>query len=144
MSRAIDALIAFRLIKLLVTPFNKTKAYKLGIIDDKGKVLIKARDFPKAFPSYSIGPRIPTFCNNLLRLKTKRISIVYAFLPANLSLDVGSLSISLDFIQTLPLASIMPSLYALVLLKGVTNSFINLNAIKASIALLIKFVLTFP
>ena len=47
-NRAIDALIAFRLIKLLVTPFNKTEAYKLGIIDDKGKVLIKARDFPKS------------------------------------------------------------------------------------------------
>ena len=46
-SRAIDALIAFRLIKLLVTPFNKTQAYKLGIIDDKGKVLIKSRDINK-------------------------------------------------------------------------------------------------
>ena len=42
-SRAIDALIAFRILKLLVTPFNKTKAYKLGIIDEKGKVLIKSR-----------------------------------------------------------------------------------------------------
>ena len=49
MGRAIDALIAFRLIKLLVTPFNKTEAYKLGIIDEKGKVLIKARDFMKKF-----------------------------------------------------------------------------------------------
>ena len=46
-NRAIDALIAFRLIKLLVTPFNKTEAYKLGIIDDKGKVLIKSRDINK-------------------------------------------------------------------------------------------------
>ncbi len=42
-SRAIDALIAFRILKLLVTPFNKTKAYKLGIIDEKGKVLIKSK-----------------------------------------------------------------------------------------------------
>ena len=50
MGRAIDALIAFRLIKLLVTRFDKTEAYKLGIIDEKGKVLIKARDFNKAFP----------------------------------------------------------------------------------------------
>ena len=48
MSRAIDALIAARLIKLLVTPFNKTQAYKLGIIDDKGKVLIKSKDIPNA------------------------------------------------------------------------------------------------
>ncbi len=43
MSRVIDALIAYRILKLLVTPFNKTKAYKLGIIDDKGKVLIKSK-----------------------------------------------------------------------------------------------------
>ena len=40
MSRVIDALIAYRILKLLVTPFNKTKAYALGIIDEKGKVLI--------------------------------------------------------------------------------------------------------
>ena len=33
MSRAIDALIAARLIKLLVTPFERTGAYKMGIID---------------------------------------------------------------------------------------------------------------
>ena len=45
MGRVIDALIAYRLLKLLVTPFNKTKAYKMGIIDDKGKVLIKKRQF---------------------------------------------------------------------------------------------------
>jgi len=43
MSRVIDGLIAYRVLKLLVTPFNKTKAFKLGIIDDKGKVLIKSR-----------------------------------------------------------------------------------------------------
>ena len=43
MSRIIDALIAYRILKLLVTPFNKTKAFKLGIIDDKGKVLIKSK-----------------------------------------------------------------------------------------------------
>ena len=43
MGRAIDALIAFRLVKLLVTPFNRTKAFKLGIIDEKGKVLIKSK-----------------------------------------------------------------------------------------------------
>ena len=47
MGRAIDALIAFRLVKLLVTPFNKTQAFKLGIIDAKGKVLIKSKDIDK-------------------------------------------------------------------------------------------------
>jgi len=48
MSRVIDALIAYRVIKLLVTPFNKTKAFQFGIIDDKGKVLKKSRDIKKA------------------------------------------------------------------------------------------------
>ena len=47
MSRVIDALIAYRVLKLLVTPFNKTKAFEFGIIDDKGKVLKKSRDIKK-------------------------------------------------------------------------------------------------
>ena len=51
MGRVIDALIAYRLLKLLVTPFKKTKAYKLGIVDEKGKVLIKSKDFTKSFAS---------------------------------------------------------------------------------------------
>ena len=48
MSRVIDAVIAYRVLKLLVTPFNKTKAFELGIIDDKGKVLIKSRNIETA------------------------------------------------------------------------------------------------
>ena len=42
-STAIDAFITFRFLKLLVTPFNKTEAFKLGIIDARGKVLKKYR-----------------------------------------------------------------------------------------------------
>ena len=33
MGRAIDLFVTYRFIKLLVTPFEKTEAYKLGIID---------------------------------------------------------------------------------------------------------------
>ena len=51
MGRVIDALIAYRLLKLLVTPFKKTKAFQLGIVDEKGKVLIKSKEFSKSFPS---------------------------------------------------------------------------------------------
>ena len=40
-STAIDAFITFRFLKLLVTPFNKTEAFKLGIINERGKVLKK-------------------------------------------------------------------------------------------------------
>ena len=40
-SPAIDAFITFRFLKLLVTPFDKTEAYRLNIIDKRGKVLRK-------------------------------------------------------------------------------------------------------
>ena len=43
MGRAIDTLIVFRVIKLLITPFNETKAYELGIIDERGNNLRKAK-----------------------------------------------------------------------------------------------------
>ena len=36
MGRAIDLFVTYRFIKLLVTPFEKTDAFKLGIIDEKG------------------------------------------------------------------------------------------------------------
>ena len=48
MSRAIDLLITYRVIKMLVTPFDSTDAYKLGIIDKNGKVLRKARTLSTA------------------------------------------------------------------------------------------------
>ena len=41
MSRAIDLIITYRVVKLLVTPFVDTEAYKRGIIDADGKVLRK-------------------------------------------------------------------------------------------------------
>jgi hypothetical protein len=36
MGRAIDLFVTYRFIKLLVTPFEKTDAYKLGVIDKDG------------------------------------------------------------------------------------------------------------
>jgi hypothetical protein len=40
-NRPVDLLIAYRVIKMLVTPFERQDAYKLGIIDKDGKVLKK-------------------------------------------------------------------------------------------------------
>ncbi len=37
MGRAIDLFVTYRFIKLLVTPFEKTEAFKLGIIDKEGR-----------------------------------------------------------------------------------------------------------
>jgi len=47
MSRAIDLFVTYRFLKLLVTPWKKQEAYKLGIIDANGKNLIKSRDFER-------------------------------------------------------------------------------------------------
>ena len=44
MSRAIDLIITYRVVKMLVTPFKKFKAYELGIIDEKGKSLRKMKE----------------------------------------------------------------------------------------------------
>ena len=41
MGRAIDLFVTYRFIKLLVTPFEKTDAYRLGIIDADGKSILQ-------------------------------------------------------------------------------------------------------
>jgi len=42
-SRIVDTLITYRILKLLVTPWEKHEAFKRGIIDKKGNVLRKNR-----------------------------------------------------------------------------------------------------
>lgn len=56
LGRAADTIYAFRFLKMLVTPFEKTKAFELGVIDDKGKVLKKAaeRKTPEEKDSYTV------------------------------------------------------------------------------------------
>ena len=44
MSRAVDLFVTYRFLKLLVTPWNKQEAFKLGIIDKNGNAIKKARD----------------------------------------------------------------------------------------------------
>ena len=56
MGRAIDLFVTYRFIKLLVTPFNKTEAFKLGIIDEKGK-RVKIPGTNKATPLNTIAER---------------------------------------------------------------------------------------
>ena len=41
MGRAIDLFVTYRFLRLLTTPFEKTDAYKLGIIDEKGNRIMQ-------------------------------------------------------------------------------------------------------
>lgn len=43
-SRAGDLFYAFRFLKLLVTPFDKTEAFKQGVLDADGKILKKSKE----------------------------------------------------------------------------------------------------
>lgn len=43
-SRTADVFYALRFLKLLTTPWEKTEAFKLGIIDENGRTLKKARE----------------------------------------------------------------------------------------------------
>ena len=69
-SRAIDLLITYRIMKLLVTPFDKQEAFKYGIIDKQGKVLKPFRTIQKTAEkqSYTILHR---FVFNLKRILQK-------------------------------------------------------------------------
>ena len=42
MARLVDNLIAFKILKMLVTPFDQTDAYNLGIVDAQGKTVRKS------------------------------------------------------------------------------------------------------
>jgi hypothetical protein len=59
-SRTGDLFYAFRFLKLLVTPFEKTKAFELGIIDKEGKTIKKgaARGTPEEKSAYTVFHRL--------------------------------------------------------------------------------------
>ena len=69
-SRGIDFLITYRVVKLMVTPFEKQEAFKFGIIDEKGKVLRKYKSLKteKERKSYTLLNR---FFFNLKRILQK-------------------------------------------------------------------------
>lgn len=50
MGSAIDLFVAYRFIRILTTPFEKTDAFKLGIIDDKGNRIKKEKSTKPAVP----------------------------------------------------------------------------------------------
>lgn len=67
MANTIDNVITFRVLYLLVTPFEKTPAYKTGVIDKDGKVLVKIKDqTPEQKESYDMLDRLVFSLKRLL------------------------------------------------------------------------------
>ena len=51
----VDLFLVFNFIKRLVTPFNKWAAYKEGIIDAKGNIILRRKDFTTKAQSKAFG-----------------------------------------------------------------------------------------
>jgi ADP-glucose pyrophosphorylase len=70
MSAVVDTYIAYRIITILVKPWNRQDAYEFGIIDEKGKVLRKYKTLKNAKEkaSYTLLIR---FVFNLKRILAK-------------------------------------------------------------------------
>ena len=76
MGRAIDLFVTYRFIKLLVTPFEKTDAFKLGIINKDGHRIIPPKPkvgawdkTPKPLPLPKRRMLIRFFINSFLTSK---------------------------------------------------------------------------
>lgn len=67
MANVVDNIIAFRILYMLVTPFDKTEAYKRGVIDKDGNVLVKVKDqTPEQKESYDLLDRLVFSLKRLL------------------------------------------------------------------------------
>lgn len=67
LQRAVDVYYTFRFLRQLVTPWSETKAFKLGLVDENGKVLRKAKT-PEEKDAYTLFFRL---VYNIKRLLNK-------------------------------------------------------------------------
>lgn len=92
-SRAGDAYYSFRFVRLLTTPFNETEAYKLGIIDEKGKRTSKALTSGEEKSAYTVFHRLVFNIKKLLERvpggKSKMASYAAAFFLLKEHLDLS-------------------------------------------------------
>lgn len=106
----INNLIAFRILAMLVTPFNETQAYKLGIIDEEGK-LLKPLNTLRTLEEKDAYDMLHRLVFNLKRLlgkvpggKTRLASYTAAYFLVKENLDneeVNEVSLEEDFNELL-------------------------------------------
>lgn len=86
----LDNLIAFRVLYMLVTPFKDTQAFKLGIIDEEGK-LLKRPNTSEEKDAYSMLTRLVFNLKRLLiklpggDAKLKNIAAAYFLIKENIN-----------------------------------------------------------
>ena len=96
-SRAGDAYYSFRFVRLLTTPFNETEAFKLGIIDEKGKRTSKQLSSGDEKSAYTVFHRLVFNIKKLLERvpggKSKLASYAAAFFLLKEHLDLSDSTI---------------------------------------------------
>ena len=109
MGKFVDSIIAYRILKLLVTPFDQTDAYKLGIIDAKGKELKRMQDLNSVnerdaytllhrlvFRLKKIIEKVPIDNKKLLSL-----AAAYALIKENLDQNIEPIDLETQYINKL-------------------------------------------
>ena len=96
----IDRLLAFKILSMIVTPFDKTDAFKFGIVDAEGKLLRKVADLT-GDEAEAYNPLV-RLVFNIKRLigklpggesKIKNISSAYFLVKENLDADASEESL---------------------------------------------------
>ena len=109
MGRFVDSLIAYRILKLLVTPFDKTDAYKLGIIDAKGKELKRMRELNSVNErdAYTLLHRLVFRIKKIIEkvpIDNKKIlslAAAYALIKENLDQNIEPIDLETQYINKL-------------------------------------------
>tara|TARA_B100000123_G_C25719566_1_gene423799 strand:- start:153 stop:794 length:642 start_codon:yes stop_codon:yes gene_type:complete len=122
MGRAIDLFVTYRFIKLLVTPFNKTEAFKLGIIDEKGN-RAKIEGTNKATSLNTIKERNAYTVLHKLVFNIKKI---FAKVPG-LGSKLGTYAAALFLLKDTFKESVDPKMFEREFLKYIKENDIKIN-----------------
>lgn len=109
MGRFVDSLIAYRILKLLVTPFDQTDAYKLGIIDAKGKELKRMQELNSVNErdAYTLLHRLVFRIKKIIEkvpIDNKKIlslAAAYALIKENLDQNIEPMDLETQYINKL-------------------------------------------
>tara|TARA_B100000676_G_scaffold210921_1_gene207164 strand:+ start:849 stop:1490 length:642 start_codon:yes stop_codon:yes gene_type:complete len=122
MGRAIDLFVTYRFIKLLVTPFNKTEAFKLGIIDEKGnRVKIEGTNKPT-----SLNTSKEKNAYTVLHKLVFNIKKIFAKVPG-LGSKLGTYAAALFLLKDTFRESVDPKMFEREFLKYIKENDIKIN-----------------
>ena len=101
----IDNLLAFKILWMLVTPFKDTDAFKLGIIDETGKLLKPVNDLKagEERDAYNVLVRLVFNLKRMLNKlpggesKLKNFAAAYFLIKENIDVDYDEIELECDF-----------------------------------------------